>query len=331
MKIYLMILLLEAVSLEFFSLIYRSSLLNKSILHTTKRMVLSVAESSYIYDSLTSSNSSRIDARKANQYRPLNANCGFLPNSNGSSRIYNADGIEIITSVKAKVVRTERIADLINVDIDIHGEKDNTTLCQQLTTLIKASIMDSFQFDLLKLTGKYYFQLFIDVSILYLPEDFSASSYTLYSLLSLISMNVYISLKSTKLPFLISSKDDFDVEEEPTFSDDWELSKFLIPQDSKNTFQPPLIFVVGTAGEKAIIDPSLEEEEILEHGICLTWSNSKVTTPIQSLTLSTNNTKALKLSLISEAIKLVKNVAPDVISALDTIASQESDDFNNGF
>jgi exosome complex component RRP42 len=308
------------------SLQYSALIKNHTLRITQVQMVLSVAESSYIYDSLASNKPTRPDSRKPNQFRPLKANCGFLPNSNGSSRIYNADGIECISSVKAKVIRTDKTSDLINVEIDIFGEKDNTTLCQHLTTLIKESLLDSFDFKCLKLTGKYYFQLYIDISILYLPEDFSISSYTLYSLLSLISMGVYVALKSTKLPLLVSERDDFEVEEEPTFSDDWEVSTDLIPRNGENTFQPALVFVVGTAGNTVIIDPSLEEEQILEHGICLTWSNSDITTPVQSLTLSSVNTKALKPNLIVKAMDLVKNVANEVVQALNTIAETDAID-----
>lgn len=291
-------------------------------------MVLSVAESSFIYDSLVSTHATRPDSRKPNQYRPLKANCGFLPNSNGSSRIYNADGTECITSVKAKVIRADNTSNLINVEINIFGEKDNTTLCQHLTTLTKESLMESFDFNVLKLTDKYYFQLYIDVSILYLPEDFRNSSYTLYSISSLISMSVYLALKSTKVPLLISDRKDFDVEEEPTFSDDWEVSSFLIPKNSDQSFQPALIFVVGIAGNNAFIDPSLEEEQILEHGICITWSNSTIATPIQSLPLSTSNNKGLKPNLILKSISLVKEIADDVINALNTISEQEINEFD---
>lgn len=294
-------------------------------------MVLSVAESTYIYDSLVASQPTRPDARKISQYRPLRANCGFLPNSNGSSRIYNADGIECITSIKAKVVRTNKVSELIKVDIDIFGERDNTTLVQHLTTLVKQSLSDSFDHSTLKLTGKYYFQLYIDISILYLPEDFSMSSYTLYSILSLISMGVYLALKSTKIPLLVSGKDDFDVEEEPTFLDDWEASTYLIPRDPEKSFQPAMIFVVGVAANTTIIDPSLEEEQVLDHGVCVTWSNAKISAPIQSLTLSSSNTKGLNPNLLIKCTQLVETVAKDVITALDAIADQEVDEFDGVF
>ncbi|TID30553.1 hypothetical protein CANINC_000908 [Pichia inconspicua] len=294
-------------------------------------MVLSVAESSYIYDSLFGTGPTRPDARNTSQYRPLKAICGFLPNSNGSSRIYNADGIECITSVKAKVVRTNKITELINIDVDIFGERDNTILVQQFTTLLKDSLTDSFDYNVLKLTGKYYFQLYIDISILYLPEDFSNSSYTLYSVLSLISMGVYLALKSTKLPLLLSEKDDFDVEEEPTFSDDWEASTYLIPRSHERSFQPALIFIVGVAGDTVIIDPSLEEEQILEHGICITWSNFQIGAPIQSLILSNANTKGLKPALLLKATQLVESVANDVLSALNGIAERDVNEFDDVF
>lgn len=297
-------------------------------------MVLSVTESSYIYDSLVAAVPTRPDARNCDQYRPLNANCGFLPNSNGSSRIYNADGTECITSVKAKVIRKTKDtknSELINVEIDIFGEKDNSTLCQHLTTLVKESLCDSFDFNALKLTDKYYYQLFIDVSILSLPHDFRYSSYTLFSILSLVSMGVYISLKSAKLPMLISQKEDFEVEEEPTFADDWELSTFLIPRNTHSTFQPALMFIVGAAANTVVIDPSLQEEEVLEHGVCITYSNSRITAPIQTLKMSNTNNKALGPHILTKSIKLVEKVAEDVIKALDQISEDYNDEFENVF
>ncbi|GME77452.1 unnamed protein product [Ambrosiozyma monospora] len=223
-------------------------------------MVLSPAERSYIYNSLTSQNVVRTDSRKPSQFRPLKASCSFLPNSNGSSRIYTVDGLECITSIKAKVIRTKKLNELINVDVEIQGQRDDSPLGQNIATMLTKSLIDRFDLKSLKLTDKYYFQLYIDIVVLSIPSNFHFSSYTLYSLLSLTSMGVYLALKSTKLPLLTSTTNDREIEEEPSFADDWELATLLIPENSR--YSPTLLFVVGIVGQNVILDPSIEEEQM---------------------------------------------------------------------
>lgn len=290
-------------------------------------MVLSPAEKSFIRDGLVAKNVSRADSRNPDQYRPIKATCSILPNSNGSSRIYTADGIECITSVKARVVRLQDIEKLINVDLEIQGERDDQVLTTHTITTLKTSLINTLDKQLLKITDKYYFQLNIDIAVLATPDDFQFSSYTLQCLLELISMGVYLSLKSTRLPKLTSQEHDGDIEEEPTFNDDWDVSTYLIPKSESFSNQPILLFVVGIANPNVIIDPSLEEQQVLEHGICLGFLNGEIVSPIQSLLLSNDSTKGINQNVIIKSMDLVKLIAPSVIDALNIIANQEIDSF----
>ncbi|KAH3660311.1 hypothetical protein OGAPHI_006897 [Ogataea philodendri] len=292
-------------------------------------MVLSTAEKSYIYESLSGENTLRTDSRKYNEFRPLKAACSFVPNCNGSSRVYTADGIECITSVKAKVVKTKDLANLIAVEVDIEGQRDNSALCLDLSALLQRSLVNNFDYEILRLTDKYYFQIYVDVLILSVPGDFKNSSYTLYSLLSLISMGSYLALKSCKLPLLTSTTNDREIEEEPSFADDWELATDLIPESSE--FQPVLVFVVGLVGSNVIIDPSLDEEQVLENGVCIGYSQGNIVPPIQSVALSTVDGKPFDRKTLAKATGLVKEIGQPVTQALDAILSEEVDEYGSVF
>lgn len=288
-------------------------------------MTLSPAERSYIYDSLVAKKVGRADSRKPEQFRPLKATCSFLPNSNGSSRIFTADGLECLTSVKAKVLRTNEISDLIKVDVDIQGQRDDADLCLTISSILTQSLVANLNLDRLRLTDKYSFQLFIDIVVLSLPQNFQSSAYTLYSLLSLTSMGTYLALKSTKLPLITSTTEDEDVEEEPTFSDDWESCINLLDESDS----PVLLFVLAAARDNVIVDPSLQEQEVAEHGICIGYAG-KIVSPVQSVALTTVGGRGIDPKVISKAIKMVQTVAGPVTTALNAIAS-EAPEYDSAF
>jgi exosome complex component RRP42 len=68
---------------------------------------ISPAELSYLFDSLSLPEGPiRPDGRSPTQFRPLTAETGILPGTNGSARIGFADGTEAIVGVKAEVEKT---------------------------------------------------------------------------------------------------------------------------------------------------------------------------------------------------------------------------------
>lgn len=290
-------------------------------------MVLSPAEKSYIYDGLVASAVSRSDSRLATQYRPLKASCSILPASSGSSRIYTVDGIECITSIKTQVVREQQMEKLLGVKLEIQGDRDDSILTTNSVTALTNSLLTTFDKRYLKITEKYYFKLNIDVAVLATPEDFQSSSYTLQCLLELISMGVYLALKSTKVPLLTSEENDGDIEEEPTFNDDWEEAKLLLPND----INPIMLFVVGVANTNVIIDPSVEEQQVLQHGLCIGYSNGQVVAPVQSLLFDTTSTDAVSPKTIVKSMELISHIGKDVTAALNVIAQQEVDAFELAF
>lgn len=73
---------------------------------SSQNVLLSPAELAYLHDSLSLTPPIRPDGRTATQFRPLTAETGILPGTNGSARICFADGTEAIVGVKAEVEKT---------------------------------------------------------------------------------------------------------------------------------------------------------------------------------------------------------------------------------
>jgi exosome complex component RRP42 len=75
--------------------------------------------------------------------------------------------------------------------------------------------------------------------------------------LPLLSLTTHLALLSTRMPALISEKD-----EDPLFNDDWEASTYLYTQAKKGGREdkkPPVTMLVMSVGENVIFDPSKEE------------------------------------------------------------------------
>lgn len=73
---------------------------------TSQHLLLSPAELAYLHSSLRLSPPIRPDGRTAAQFRPLTAEMGILPGTNGSARVCFSDGTEAIVGVKAEVEKT---------------------------------------------------------------------------------------------------------------------------------------------------------------------------------------------------------------------------------
>ncbi|KAM9896052.1 hypothetical protein OXX69_010797 [Metschnikowia pulcherrima] len=286
-------------------------------------MILSPAERSYLYDSLTASPVIRPDGRKHFQFRPLEAKIDFLPGSNGSARIRMTDGSECIVSVKSKVVLIAKEDNLIECDVDLAGFRDDSNFVSNLKFSLTDLFTKNFPTEKLHLTSKYAYKLFVDCIVI------SHSSYPL----TLITFCAYLALKATKLPLLTSEIDDSEIEEQPTFSDDWEKAQTLAEVFNLPEFQPPLIITVGVIGENLIVDPTETEEQVLENGLLLGWYNNTVIAPITNMNLATSsnnaNFKGINSNLLVKAISLLSSHCSSLISEFDKLAEEDSAD-NDG-
>lgn len=91
---------------------------------STQHILLSPAELAYLHSSLSLTPPIRPDGRTLTQFRPLVAETGILPGTNGSARICFADGTEAIVGVKAEVERTQSRFDDETVFLEGGGGDD---------------------------------------------------------------------------------------------------------------------------------------------------------------------------------------------------------------
>lgn len=284
------------------------------------KMILSPAERSYLYTSLAQTPPIRPDARLVYQCRPIEATTAFLPASNGSARMRFVDGSECITSVKAEVVHKKLEHSLIEVDLDVSGYRDDSNYVANLKFDITNLLTKSFPTDKLSLTSRYAFKLYIDSITL---------THTSYPL-SLISLTCYLALKSTKLPLLKSDVDDREVEEQPIFSDDWDAAQYLETFLKMPDYRPPVFITLGLIDKNIIMDPSVEEEQVLENGIIVAFSNDLASLPLHNVQLSSGtsnaNLKGLASHNISNIIEMVNKYGPSIVNALDKLLEGDDGD-----
>lgn len=276
-------------------------------------MKLSPAELSYIKDSLTAKPPIRPDSRLVSQFRPLEATTTFLPTANGSARVRTSDGGECIVGVKAKVVKTTQENELINVDIDLAGTRDDHPLPNFLSSTFEQALKTNLSTKL-KLTSRFSFKLYIDALVL------SNTSHPL----NLLSLTIYLALMSTKLPQIISSTDDSAAEEIPVFDDDWQQSVDLYTIDNP----PPLLFllaVVGGEGDNVLVDPTEEEEAVAEGGVIMSWCNDRIMAPIRVIDLSGARNFGLNPKIMTTCSKLITECGPDIVEALNLILTMDKD------
>lgn len=282
-------------------------------------MILSPAERSYLYDSLAQSPPIRPDGRKEFQFRPVEATTAFLPSSNGSARIRMADGSECLVSVKAKVVMIAKEPNLIECDVDVSGFRDDSNYVSDLKFNMTDLFIQNFPTSHLHLTSKYTYKLFIDCIVV---SHHSHPS-------TLLTMTAYLALKSTRLPLLVSDVDDAEIEEQPTFSDDWDQAQLLSKVFKMDEFHPPIFITVGVVGNNLVLDPSSEEEQVLENGLLVAWYANMVITPILNMNLATNsnsaNFKGLNARVLPKVIVLCKKYCSSVVNALDALLEHEGE------
>ena len=269
-------------------------------------LTLLPAEQSYLYDGLCSTPPVRPDLREAYQFRPLEAKTDFLPLLNGLARIRAVDGLECIVLVKLKV---EPLLDLfIEVAVDVAGYRDDLNFVLNLQYSLTLLLTANFPRDRLVLTKKYMFKLYVDCVVI---------SHTLYPL-SLMNLAIYLALKSTRLPLLISSTDDDEIAELPTFSDDWDLARPIA-----DDLSPPLYVVVGVVGTNLVFDPLSQEEQVLENGLVLSYYNGNVITPITNVNLLSQSSlakfKGVLAATVAKGIAMVSQYCGEIVSALDAL------------
>ena len=165
---------------------------------TQQQVLLSPAELAYLHASLSLTPPIRPDGRSPAQFRPLSAETGILPGTNGSARICFADGTEAIVGVKAEVektrprfaagnvlpeaalletggdadteeegeVRDERSgdSDWVEMTVEIPGLRDDDAGTVFLATILSEALLADGEFvKRLWINRRFHWKLYLDV------------------------------------------------------------------------------------------------------------------------------------------------------------------------
>ncbi|CAG8979131.1 hypothetical protein HYALB_00000264 [Hymenoscyphus albidus] len=242
-----------------------------------QQILLSPAELSYLHTSLSSNPPIRPDGRTATQFRPLIAESDILPGTNGSARICFADGTEAVVGVKAEVERSSGISrdvdgegegeegvkkgrnEWVEISVDIPGERDDDSNPIFLAAVLSEALLADGEFvERLWINRHFHWRLYLDVLLLSPPLSYP---------LPLLSLTTHLALLTTRLPKLLSEKD-----EDPLFSDDWDASEPLY--HPPHTSHPPITLLVMAVQETIIFDPSKEELAVADAVLAVSLSES---------------------------------------------------------
>ncbi|ORY64378.1 ribosomal protein S5 domain 2-type protein [Pseudomassariella vexata] len=270
---------------------------------TTQHLLLSPAELAYLHSTLSLVPPIRPDSRSPTQFRPLTAETGILPGTNGSARVCFADGTEAMVGVKAEVEKTppspyaqdgkrrrkgdskqddadeaeqgqeigsdEAVgeADWVEMSVEIPGYRDDDSSTVFLATMLSEALLADGEFaKKLWINRRFHWKLYLDIILISPPLSYP---------LPLLSLTTHLALLSTRLPRLKSELD-----EDPMFDDDWAASTFLYPRQrsnpSKALSRPPITLLVMAVGNNIIFDPSKEELAVADSALAVSVSEGKL-------------------------------------------------------
>lgn len=162
----------------------------------TQQALFSPAELAYLHSSLSLHPPIRPDGRSPTQFRPLTAETGILPGTNGSARVCFADGTEAIVGVKAEIertadthvgaedtleaVQTQRAGqaaeadekkrqgreDWLEMTVEIPGQRDDEAATVFLAEMLREALLADGEFaEKLWINRRFHWRLYLDVSI----------------------------------------------------------------------------------------------------------------------------------------------------------------------
>lgn len=254
----------------------------------SQHTLLSPAELAYLHSSLSLTPPIRPDGRTPTQFRPLTAEMGILPGTNGSARVCFSDGTEAIVGIKAEIEKTPGIVgvedaerklsaiasadapngkeargDWLEMTIEIPGQRDDEASTVFLAEMLREALLADGEFaKKLWINRRFHWRLYLDVLLISPPLSYP---------LPLLSLTSHLALLSTRLPRLKSEGD-----EDPMFDDDWESSQYLYPRDEAAMgSRPPITLLVITVAGNVIFDPSKEELAVAETALAISVSEVK--------------------------------------------------------
>ncbi|KAL0940746.1 3 exoribonuclease family protein [Colletotrichum truncatum] len=272
---------------------------------SAQQVLLSPAELAYLHSTLSLTPPIRPDGRKANQFRPLTAETGILPGTNGSARVCFSDGTEAIVGVKAEIEKTPKPPgsdedieetkkarqdgeeargrnEWLEITVEIPGSRDDDAATIFLANMLSEALLADGEFSKkLRINSRFHWKLYLDVriTVLRFSQDSANSDASQILLISpplsyplpLLSLTTHIALLATRLPRLKSEGD-----EDPMFDDDWEASTYLYPREGNvSTSRPPITLLVIAVGNNIIFDPAREELAVAESALAVSVAEER--------------------------------------------------------
>lgn len=145
----------------------------------TQQTLLSPAELAYLHSSLSLQPPVRPDGRTPTQFRPLTAETGILPGTNGSARVCLSDGAEAIVGVKAEIEKTAGAAaelsessekprargEWLEMAVEIPGQRDDEASTVFLGEMLREALLADGEFaKKLLINRRFHWRLYLDVS-----------------------------------------------------------------------------------------------------------------------------------------------------------------------
>ena len=156
---------------------------------SAQALLLSPAELAYLHTTLSLPTPIRPDGRKPTQFRPLTAETGILPGTNGSARVCFADGTEAIVGVKAEIEKsivdqayessekvgrdggssaTEPAArnEWLEITVEIPGYRDDDATTVFLASMLSEALVADGEFaKKLVINRRFHWKLYLDVRL----------------------------------------------------------------------------------------------------------------------------------------------------------------------
>lgn len=161
----------------------------------SQQALFSPAELAYLHSSLSLRPPIRPDGRSPTQFRPLTAETGILPGTNGSARVCFSDGTEAIVGVKAEIEKTtdssigaedqltelqpqrgsgdgqearqKARGDWLEMTVEIPGQRDDEASTVFLAEMLREALLADGEFaKKLWINRRFHWRLYLDVRIL---------------------------------------------------------------------------------------------------------------------------------------------------------------------
>ncbi|KAL2753721.1 hypothetical protein ACRALDRAFT_2111420 [Sodiomyces alcalophilus JCM 7366] len=263
---------------------------------STHQTLFSPAELAYLHASLSLTPPIRPDGRTPTQFRPMTAETGILPGTNGSARVCFSDGTEAIVGVKAELEKTidpfgrgrttgeldsrirqsgdsgeaggagsedaarEGRSEWLEMTVEIPGVRDDDAGTIFLAKMLSEALLADRQFaKKLYINQRFHWKLYLDILLISPPLSYP---------LPLLSLTTHLALLATRVPRLKSEGD-----EDPMFDDDWQASTYLYPRNGSGgagvSSRPPITLLVIAVGGNIIFDPAKEELAVAESALAV--------------------------------------------------------------